>query len=300
MYIFMPGYLIGRANAVGAEVHDVISYKTFFASLVTIWVIFIATLSYKRKPWLAIILLCGLTFSHLVFGMRSAFLISLGTLILCLIKIKMDKKLTNKIVLLIAILLLAYGGKCIYEYSVTEGLLGEDELVKYLGQSQSSIGLLSGRAGFIAASAAIKDSPILGHGSWAIDEFGEYGYLMAQKTGEDAGYWKRYRMTGADIIPGHSYIWNSWIWHGALGGFFWIYTLFFTIRFLLKGGLYFIPALLPYVASQATQLMWDIPFSPISIRPPIAAGLAILIIIFDLSKRSIQPHTASQYKTVEC
>jgi hypothetical protein len=163
-----------------------------------------------------------------------------------------------------------------YEYAASNNWLGEAERERYLDQSESKIGIMGGRSEFAAAIMAIADSPLLGHGSWAKDIEG-------------------YRLKGADLlgiriprttrlhyrdmlIPGHSHIWGPWIWHGLLGGLFWIYVIIFVAKSFLICAHEF-PDYLPFTIAVAMQFFWDILFSPFGQRPLQAAYLVFFILI---------------------
>ena len=79
--------------------------------------------------------------------------------------------------------------------------------------------LAGGRAEILSSPLAIRDSPILGHGSWARDP----KYVELQRQGLiELGIPGGNAPTDPTLIPTHSYLLGSWVWAGLAGGLFWI------------------------------------------------------------------------------
>lgn len=123
-----------------------------------------------------------------------------------------------------------------YTYAAKNGWL---ENVSRNYQLQYADGLrviINGRSDIIPAFYAIKDSPWIGHGSWARDpKYRNYyydlirlGYIGLNETGRID-----YLVTSSDTIPAHSHILQSWIWSGVMGAFFWLIVLVIVIRALI-------------------------------------------------------------------
>jgi hypothetical protein len=171
---------------------------------------------------------------------------------------------TGTILTLAASIILGIAGTAwAYRYAATAGILGDDARDKYETESSGEYGLLlGGRPDLLGSIPAIYDSPILGHGSWAVD----WRYLLAE---QDAlrllGYKQAIELTREDydsaIIPAHSFLLQAWVFAGIAGAVFWAWVLGFTVKTFMR--IYPPTApLLPLFALLALSLTWDILFSP--------------------------------------
>ncbi|MFH6769532.1 hypothetical protein V8G56_12345 [Gaetbulibacter aquiaggeris] len=252
---------------------------------------------FKKYPYLVTLVLFVFSFITLLEGSRSTFLIFFIASLTLFYILKITKELPwngflwqerlgrkiPKFILFASVLVFA--GKNIYEYGVTKGYMGDDELQKYKMQAISKIGLLSGRGEFVSAVLAIKDAPILGHGSYAKDK-NKYGYSAAVLTGQDdfSINWNFTR--GDDIqIPSHSHLWSAWVFNGVMGAVFWFYILFGILLKFIRKRLFSYPKYLAYVLLGIFSLGWNILFSPFSQKPMLA--MAIVFFIMLLRKESI-------------
>jgi len=145
-----------------------------------------------------------------------------------------------------------------YEYVAQKGILGEKNLQKYESQASGNLGILiGGRSEILVSVYAIRDSPIIGHGSWAKDHRyadmlmylkSVLGYTSAE-PGEEG------------LIPSHSHIFGAWVEAGILGAVFWIWVLSLPIR-VLTGSYRTKEPLSPLIIFFSFILIWDILFSP--------------------------------------
>jgi len=188
-------------------------------------------------------------------------------------------------------MLLLLGGVAIYaiaglyEYGASEGWLGDDAREKYLTQTSGDMGLLLGARNEILASAqAIKDSPVIGHGSWAKDP--KYADILVSALGQHG-----YAIQGeseSDLIPSHSYIMGAWVEAGFVGAIFWFWALLLTARALIATQAGNSPLAL-LIAFVAFNLLWNIPFSPFGAEARLytAYYLSLIMFAFTLSRSSI-------------
>ncbi len=150
-----------------------------------------------------------------------------------------------------------------YQYAALSGILGQEARHKYVRQSGGEYGvLLGGRMDLVAAIAAIYNSPILGHGSWAKDPT----YLIIElQEATKMGYIGELEVTRDDLkeglIPAHSYLLQAWVDAGILGAFFWAWVFVVTARMLIRVYPRSI-TLLPVMSFFALSLLWGILFSP--------------------------------------
>lgn len=69
--------------------------------------------------------------------------------------------------------------------------------------------LRQGRSEAFVALAAVRDAPLLGHGSWAKDTFGNYSELLSLIKG-----WNN--VNYSTIIVSHSVLLTAWLWGGII------------------------------------------------------------------------------------
>ena len=143
------------------------------------------------------------------------------------------------------------------------GVLGRAAAAKY--EMQTAGGdvslILGGRSETLVSIEAIKDSPILGHGSWAKDPY--YTLLYFDKLNELGIKTISFNYFGNEsyLIPSHSHLFGAWVEHGVLGALFWVLILLLTFRALysiLKANV--VPSAM--VAVSAFLVLWDVLFSP--------------------------------------
>ena len=135
-----------------------------------------------------------------------------------------------------------------------------------------------GRAELLPSTQAIRDSPIIGHGSWARGP--EYAELQRQRLIE-LGVPRGNLPGDPTLIPTHSYILGSWVWAGIIGAIFWLAVgllALWTLVSVYGSGL----VISPLVAFVATQLLWSIAFSPYSNTERIYAMFAIVVCLLAL------------------
>ena len=131
----------------------------------------------------------------------------------------------------------------------------------------------------LGAFAAIYDSPILGHGSWAKDP----KYLLAEQQAmalmdyTDAGDISTETLEEG-LIPSHSFILGAWVDAGILGACFWALVLVLTVKSLAR----VYPssfAMLPLASYAAFFLLWDILFSPYGAQMRIISPYYIVLLM---------------------
>lgn len=200
-----------------------------------------------------------------------------------------QKRFNNGFIKLLVVLSLTFWGiKGTYEHYASNGTLGERAKNKYESQKNSSMGLVSGRGDFFITLKMIKESPIIGYGSYAKDK-NELAYQKAKELGfkSDLEYsQQRIRRT---LIPGHSYILGAWVYNGILGLPFWIFSIWLIFKFIFHG-LYSDVKLSPLLIIWSAIFMWNILFSPFANRAIIAMLLSALIVTLKNSDtKSINP-----------
>lgn len=165
-----------------------------------------------------------------------------------------------------------------YSFLAGGGYIGEDAKSKYLKQSRSSMGLVfGGRRETYAGLLAVKDKPIFGHGSFALDIQGYWAGAIedlggGSDTGRRAGYLYH--------IPHHSRIVQAWVEHGVAGAIFWVYLLYFYAQFIRRSILS-CPPLLGVLIGIVFAAYWHYIFSPIGFRVTMASSIALVFAVYD-------------------
>lgn len=169
----------------------------------------------------------------------------------------------------------------------------EEDAKKYQTQSSGGYGILiGGRSELLVSLQAIAEKPLLGYGSWAKDETGEYTSLLSYlkyKLGYSDIQEQESEYTEVQLIPAHSIIFGAFLWAGIFGAIFWIFLLNWLIRVFI----YFHHQLPLYFYFTGVGLFWGIFFSPFgaSSRWSIALFVAVLYIFtMYLSKYRGQPN----------
>lgn len=291
LFIFTPSAVSDRSDLAGVELYETGDY---FSRLIVGGVGRFLTASefqfFSNHPYFIVFLHLIFSFYALFEGSRSPFLMGIiSTILFCFfvkfsklnfLNVKTTLYIKRKIPLFIVFILIGgfISGK-IYSYAAENGYLGEANKRKYETQSQSKLGLLSGRGEFVSAYLAIKDSPLLGHGSYAKDKEG-YAIEAARITGDDQFLEQLYEAKGDEYIPTHSHITGAWVQNGILGAIFWCYALFLVVVYVFKY-FYIYPKWVAYSINASLSMIWQILFSPFSNRPYLAAFFVFIILMMD-------------------
>jgi hypothetical protein len=169
-------------------------------------------------------------------------------------------------------------GAYLYGSMAKSGLLGTAAQVKYEFQATGRYSLLlGGRSEIVFSSLAIRQSPIMGHGSYAKFPL----LLQAAGAAQLADWGYEYLLPSEDqpdLLPTHSGLFGAWVEAGILAVPFWILLLALLwrgcIRTILRGD-----ALTPLRVFIAIALSWDVLFSPFGADRRITVPLAILLLI---------------------
>ena len=149
-----------------------------------------------------------------------------------------------------------------YEFFASHGYLGDKAYEKYWAQKNNDLGLVSGRIETIMDIDLISKSPIIGYGSYAKDTWGYKASFMREhglrviETDKDE----------INMLPRHSAMFGTTMWHGLGCGVFWIFILLTFYRSFRSG--YFItdPAVLMICVSAMFSSLWNTFFSPFAGR----------------------------------
>lgn len=181
---------------------------------------------------------------------------------------------TLQVVVIFAVL--AAGGAGVielYAEAAQSGLLGVEEQEKYFQQVDGRGVLLSGRAEFPVALEAVMERPLLGHGSWAVNEH------YAIRIWEISGYGlDEIPPDASDLIPSHSHLMGAWVEAGVLGALFWVYVLLLLARAfvaMVRNG----AVADPLLAFVLMNLLWAVFFSPYGLTNRVVGCFAIVVAV---------------------
>jgi O-antigen ligase len=182
----------------------------------------------------------------------------------------------------------AYAANQVIKYAVSQNFFNEEIENKFSAQSSGQLGVLvGGRPETLVAIQAIIDNPIIGHGSFAVDE--KYLQLM-----QDIQYKYNYsdsdQAEDADVpsIPTHSHLTQAWVESGIMGGIFWLYVLglvgLMFVQTILRR-----PAMTPIYAGFAVGFTWDVLYSPMGSTDRLIAAFMILLCLDLVHQWSAKP-----------
>lgn len=165
--------------------------------------------------------------------------------------------------------------KYAYQYTASNGLLGEGAQRKYEAQTKHGNSILSmlmaGRTEFFVSFRAVFDKPILGHGPRAEDtngywmkfvsEYGDERDILSMQNSLALAAQHGQRVT----IPSHSHIMGGWLHYGIFGFIFYAWILLLIYQHF-KRHMGAIPQWYGFFASFVPYYMWNIFFSPFGSR----------------------------------
>lgn len=203
---------------------------------------------------------------HLFLNARSLFLTTVLAASVSAFQLKIYSK-KNRVIfisfVMILVIIVMPLAMTIYGNLNESGTFGKEAQQKYLEQTAGgkiNI-LLAGRSELLVSTKAISDSPIFGHGSWAESKYYYYIYLKSlQAIGKDVN-WDATRQKDTYLIPSHSILFGTWVYHGIIGVSFWVYILFLTFK-AISVALTGVKPVSTRELLVVFALLWDIFFSP--------------------------------------
>jgi O-antigen ligase len=264
-----------------------VAWKFGLGFSITLLLLLLSSYLYvRRKHWIYISISLGIAALNLVFAARSQILIDLVSLALILPIFEQKHTAQRGAVkgretLKVAVLLALAGGAAFaanqaIKFATNHNFFDESIRDKFQNQEEGELGILvGGRPETLVAIQAIRDSPLLGHGSYAVDP----KYTALEK---DLEY--RYGYSESDVaadeespgIPAHSHLTQAWVESGVFGGIFWMYALLLAFR----GTLVLIshrPPMTPLYSFLLAGFLWDVLYSPMGSFGRMWGAFAILI-----------------------
>ena len=257
---------LGFAGEIG------LMWKFGLSGAVAILALLVSSHYYRQKRYgISFLISIGLGGLNLYYGFRSQLVVHLISAVLILPMFENAEVLRSGVrrgkgtLRVIMLLLLAggaaYAANTAIKYAAELGVFSESVSEKFQGQAKGDLGVLfGGRPETLVAIQAIRDSPILGHGSYPVDQ----KYLeLKQDIQYEHGYSDSDTPDDLEdpVIPTHSHLTMAWVESGILGGICWIYIMTLTLRAVLQLGS-LRPALAPLYCYLLVWFLWDILYSP--------------------------------------
>jgi hypothetical protein len=252
----------------------------------------------RRKYWICFAISAVLAGFNLKYGFRSQLAIHFisAALILPLFgqprtrrSGSLEKPDTSRVLILLVLAgAAAYTANASIKYAARSGLFDESTQAKFESQAGGDYGVLvGGRPETLVAIQAIRDSPIIGHGSFP------YGPKYLQLK-QDIQYEHGYSDTDEpeevefEVIPTHSHLTLAWVESGILGGICWIYIMVLTLRAVFRL-IISRPHLAPLYSYLLVSFLWDILYSPFGSVNRIWAAFYILLSYHILKVSNTEP-----------
>jgi hypothetical protein len=175
----------------------------------------------------------------------------------------------------------AYGANALIKYAAQKGVFDDASNAKFQTQSEGDYGVLvGGRPETLVAIQAIRDSPIIGHGSFP---FGVKYLQLKQDIQYEHGYSDSDEAEDTEfpVIPTHSHLTLAWVEGGILGGICWIYIFVLVLRAVLRLSAQR-PHMAPLYSYLLVNFLWDILYSPFGSVNRMRAAFFILLSYFIL------------------
>ncbi|MDG2535777.1 O-antigen ligase family protein [Sphingomonas sp. HITSZ_GF] len=166
-----------------------------------------------------------------------------------------------------------------YGWGADSGLFGQAAQAKFRAQTAGDLNfLLAGRTEWLATVQAIKDSPIIGHGSFAKDShYVRMYFIELQRLGLSYSY-DYYVRTYGFGIPQHSFVLGAWVEGGILAALVWIWGLWLVLRAMFHT-LKISPVPVYLVSVTVMFFVWDILFSPAGAEARVVKAVQICILV---------------------
>jgi len=170
-----------------------------------------------------------------------------------------------------------------YKSAVSSGILGEEAAQKYAQQTSTGTNILfTSRSEVFGQYIAIKDSPLIGHGSYA---------PLTPEIREKLLPWLLEKRLHTNLIqlesginyaiPVHSGIFGFWVWFGILSVPFFIYTLYLAISAVRSRNS---PPIICYFS---LLICWDVFFSPFGMYARMQYPISLIGMLFFSDQKEV-------------
>ena len=281
--VFPSGYEIGTP------------WKFGYSIPVTILVI--AYLSYFHKRQRIIFVpaaFIALGIVNIAMNFRSMFLFCLVSAAACffsdivkLVAAKHKLSFGFKVpIVIVAIGITAFSAKTAYEYMAVGGMLGIEAQQKYYSETSGDLNILqAGRNESFVSTVAIKNSPIMGYGSWAKSH--DYAVMQIEVLRQKHIEAQYSEDDSLELIPSHSYVLGAWVESGIVGALFWVIAFAITFAALLvtigAGGSFMGLNFFLFI-----NLLWSIPFSPFTADTRLSVAIILCLALSVLKSANVE------------
>ncbi len=272
VFLFSLGLALGGILTYFFNPSDYAAYypwKFGYGFAITLLMVLLATGFYKRsffRYFVVFTIIAGIGLVNIIMGYRSlggVLCLTLFFLVSKSIVANHNSKLrpmgNRKFILLVTIIIVGgWSVFTLYSTLAESGVLGYDALQKYETQRTGAYGvLIGGRTEILSTVIAIKDSPLVGHGSWAKNCL--YSDILSEMR-RKLGYFQSPDDDDC-LIPNHSIFLGAWVESGILGAVFWFWVGITAMRTLLVVFQHNIK-LDPLITFYGFLFFWDWAFSP--------------------------------------
>lgn len=193
---------------------------------------------------------------------------------------------TTFLIPMIGAIIAAQAISSIYMMGASSGIFGIEAKTKYEDQySSTSSGILEilggGRSEFLVSTEAIKDSPLLGHGSWAKDYKYTALYIELQRENLNRPDFDSEIDVRGGLIPSHSHILGAWVEAGILGALFWFSVISLCLFKAAPGALRLGGVVGTISIMFLPWSLWNFIFSPFGGH--VRLSTAFLIVVFSIA-----------------
>ncbi|HBK84124.1 MAG TPA: hypothetical protein DDZ41_11125 [Flavobacterium sp.] len=238
----------------------------------------------KRRNFLPLLILGGNLIIGMFFAARSLAILPLIGLIFFYVTqsnsrfVQILKGIKFPFVALVVIATLLSGvittsSRYIFESELLDEILPKDVLLKYRQQALSDAGiLLAGRSEILVSSRAFFDAPLLGHGSWALDNSGYVAQYAELR--KEFGVTETTDELNSIYIPTHSFLMGGIVWGGIIVGIAWVLITNLALRCYLHNA----SNIQLYAHILFTIFLWDFFFSPFGATARWSSAICLAII----------------------
>lgn len=260
-------------------------FKQRFVGFLNVGVMLIAYFLYKKKQRKIVTFLFFIyAILCIVLDARSNGLIFLISALIIFIKNRNIKLNKSKVIFILFLsVTFLYVGYVYYINKVLNNEIGGSNSKTQIAKMSNPYNpfelLYYGRLDTYIAVEAIKEKPIMGYGSWAVDKGGKYRALVELISGNEV-------TNNRSFIPSHSIILGAWLYAGFLGflaiflmfkKLFGLYYNIFTSKINME--------IMPIITVLTADMLWASIFSPFGQLRTSFPIFASLIIFFEARKK---------------
>ncbi len=218
---------------------------------------------FRRRPIESIAMICIVGVASVMFGGRSMGLVLFISALLVALGLSKINFSRRYVIAALAVMTIgtsmAFLGYVQLGLSGNLGLKTQFQLKTLKNPYNPAYVIMLSRPHIFTSLKAIRDEPLLGHGSWAVNRGYDHDEELSAITSKQ--YVRRLGHYEVETIVTHSVLFQAWVFGGVAGGIFWAYVLWLNSRTMLT----FLQQKcreLPILMMVVTLNFWNILFSP--------------------------------------